>query len=144
MRFNPIPSNTAISLFQALLTARGFQLQPALDQAVQAVGVMAIDPELHRLVPASSLNYLASLRLRGERVFPIPSLIRHAPQLIGYYRMLLGVSKKDFSQANKLGSAHGQPRNVAIQSLERWTPMLKTFVRRWCYLLLNLSKLRNY
>lgn len=62
-----------------------------------------IDADLHRLVPTPSLNYLARLHLRGELVFPVPSIILHAPRLIGYYRMLLGISKKDFSQANKLG-----------------------------------------
>lgn len=101
--------------------ARGLQLQPALDRAVQAVGVAAIDPELHRLVPAPSLDYLAGLHLRGERVFPVPTLIRHTPQLIGYYRMLLGISKKDFSQANKLGYgpwATAEDRNTISRKLE--------------------------
>jgi hypothetical protein len=79
------------------------QLLPALDNAVQAIGVASIDLELHRLVPAGSLTYLASIGLRGERVFPVPAIIRHAPQLIGYYRMLLGISKKDFRQKGRLG-----------------------------------------
>jgi hypothetical protein len=76
--------------------------------------VLSIDSDLHRLVPASTLNYLASLHLRGERVFPVPSIIRHTPQLIGYYRMLLGISKKDFSQARKLG--YGPWANVEAQN----------------------------
>lgn len=114
MRFNPISPSTAIGLFQALLTARGLQLQPALDQAVQIVGVLTIDRELHRLVPPWSLTYLTRRHLRGERVFPVPSIIRHTPQLIGYYRMLLGISKKDFSQANKLG--YGPWANVEARN----------------------------
>lgn len=62
-----------------------------------------IDVELRELVPATALNHVARLGLRGERVFPVPSILEHAPPLIGYYRMLLGISKKDFQQANKLG-----------------------------------------
>lgn len=129
MRFNPILPSTAIGLFQALLTARGLQLQPALDQTVQIVGVLTIDEELHRLVPAESLTYLASLHLRGERVFPVPSIIRHTPQLIGYYRMLLGVSKKDFSQPNKLG--YGPWANVEARNAisVRLDPYLEDFCR---------------
>jgi XcyI restriction endonuclease len=128
VRFNPILPNTAINLFQALLTARGRQLQPALDQAAQVVGVLSIDAELHRLVPTPTLNYLASLNLRGERVFPVPSIIRHAPQLIGYYRMLLGISKKDFSQANKLG--YGTWANAEAQ--ETISARLDPYVEDFC------------
>ncbi len=133
MRFGPIPSNTAISLFQALLTARGLQLQPALAQAVQVVGVLSIDSDLHRLVPASTLNYLASLHLRGERVFPVPSIIRHAPQLIGYYRMLLGISKKGFSQARKLG--YGPWANAEAQNMI--SAKLDPYVEDFCKVLIT-------
>lgn len=126
-RFRSISPDVSISLFQSLLAARGLQLQPALDKAVQVVGVQAIDFDLHRLVPSPALTYLASLNLRGERVFPVPSIIRHAPQLIGYYRMLLGISKKDFSQANKLG--YGPWKNAEERGIisKRLDPYVDSF-----------------
>lgn len=67
------------------------------------MGVARIDRELNELVPSHALNHVARLGLRGERVFPVPSILEHAPPLIGYYRMLLGISKKEFAQTNKLG-----------------------------------------
>jgi hypothetical protein len=85
------------------VVARRLQLQPALGRAVSDVGVTTIDKELRELVTSEALNHVASLGLRGERAFPVPSILEHAPSLIGYYRMLLGISKKEFSQANKLG-----------------------------------------
>lgn len=67
------------------------------------VGVSAIDEELRNLVPSDALNHVARLGLRGERVFPVPVVLEHAPPLIGYYRMLLGLSKKEFGDRGKLG-----------------------------------------
>lgn len=103
LRFAPIPADKTIDLYRALIVARRLQLQPALGQAVSDVGVATIDKELRELVPPEALNHVARLGLRGERVFPVPSILKHAPPLIGYYRMLLGISKKEFSQTNKLG-----------------------------------------
>jgi len=102
MLMKQIPPDFGIDLYTRLLNARRTMLQPALNAAVKAVGVAAIDPDLQRLVPAEALTHLASLGLRGERVFPTPALIRHAPPLIGYYRMLLGLSRKEFRQSERL------------------------------------------
>jgi len=88
----------AIDLYQALLDARRLYLQPALGIAVANIGVVRIDAELQLLVPEPALNHLARLGLRGERVFPVPSIITHTPSLLGYYRMLLGFSKKEFQK----------------------------------------------
>jgi hypothetical protein len=99
----PIPATKAIDLYTGLLKARRTQLHPALNAAVTAVGVEALNLDLQRLVPAEALTHLASLGLRGERVFPTPVILQHAPVLIGYYRMLLGLSRKQFAQGNRLG-----------------------------------------
>lgn len=103
LQFRPIPADTAIDLYTGLVSARRLKLQPALNAAVKAVGVTAIDGELQRLVPAAALTHLATLGIRGERVFPVPSIIKHSPSLIGYYRMLLGLSQKEFAQPQRLG-----------------------------------------
>jgi hypothetical protein len=78
-------------------------LQPALKLAVKAVGVRAINADLQRLVPSEALDHLAGLGLRGERVFPTPAVLRQMPTLIAYYRMLLGISRKEFRQPGRLG-----------------------------------------
>jgi hypothetical protein len=93
---NPLSAILAIELYEALIDARRLYLQPAISEAIKKVGVITIDKELHRLVPTQALNHLAQLGLRGELVFPVPSIIKHSPSLLGYYRMLLGFSKKEF------------------------------------------------
>ena len=103
LRFKRIQADRPIDIYEALVAARRLQLQPALARAVSEVGVAVIDEELKKLVPSGALNHVAGLGLRGERVFPVPSILEHAPPLIGYYRMLLGISKKEFQQTNKLG-----------------------------------------
>lgn len=103
LKFKPVPANMAIDLYTGLINARRLKLQPALNIAVKAVGVTNIDNDLKRLVPPSALDHVASLGLRGERVFPVPVIIKHSPPLIGYYRMLLGLSQKEFKQSQRLG-----------------------------------------
>jgi len=103
-------------------------LQPALSAAVKTVGVAAIDVDLQRLVPTDALNHLGGLSLRGERVFPTPAILRHAPSLIGYYRMLLGISRKEFRQRGRLNYG-------AWESAERdgqLTPVLTSKLDEFC------------
>jgi hypothetical protein len=46
---------------------------------------------------------LASISIRGEFLFPVPCLLRANPRLLGYYRLLLGFSQKEFYSKGKLG-----------------------------------------
>src|SRR5436190_4323979 len=98
-----IPADFGIDLYARLLNARRTMLQPALKVAVKAVGVRAINADLQRLVPSDALDHLAGLGLRGERVFPTPAVLLQMPTLIAYYRMLLGISRKEFRQSARLG-----------------------------------------
>ena len=83
-------------------------------------------------MPTPSLNYLASLHLRGDLVFPVPSIVRYSPVLIGYYRMLLGLSKKEFSQRNKLGYGPW----VGAEQADSLSPRLINFVEEFCQALI--------
>lgn len=129
LRFDPIPSDKPIDLYEALVTARRLQLQPALGHAVSEVGVSIIDRELQQLVPEDALNHVARLGMRGEMVFPVPSILEYAPPLIGYYRMLLGVSKKDFG--DKLG--YGPWKNAEESGII--SPRLVSHLPRFCKIL---------
>ena len=133
LRFKPIPADLAIDLYTGLVNARRTKLQPALNAAVKAVGVAAIDQDLQRLVPAGVLTHLASLGLRGERVFPVPAIIKHAPPLIGYYRMLLGLSQKEFGQSQRLGYAAW----VNAERTGRLSPDLIGALDQFCSALIN-------
>lgn len=46
---------------------------------------------------------MASLGIRGEFLFPVPCLLLANPRLLGYYRLLLGFSQKEFFNKTKLG-----------------------------------------
>lgn len=96
--FRALEPDRAIDLFARLKEARPLYLQPALAHAIAEVGVDVIDRELKALVSTKALTALAKLGIRGERVFPTPSILRAKPPLIAYYRMLLGLSQKAFSQ----------------------------------------------
>jgi hypothetical protein len=47
-------------------------------------------------VGAQRLRHIASFGLRGELLFPVPCLLTGKPNLIAYYRLLLGFSQKEF------------------------------------------------
>lgn len=80
----------------ALSEIRRHYLQDALRTAVSALAIPAIDGELASFVPVHSLTTLASHGLRGELMFPAPSVLRASPRLLGYYRLLYGYSRKEF------------------------------------------------
>jgi hypothetical protein len=84
--------------------ARRLFLQEALRAAIAAtVDLAVIDSELRELAPLGELQKLASCGLRGELVFAVPSLLEVKPNLLGYYRLLLGFSQKEFYGKLKLG-----------------------------------------
>ena len=84
------------SFAAALSEIRTLYLQDALREAVNSLAVPTIDQELAAIVPAHSLTALASHGLRGEMMFPVPSILQANPRLLGYYRLLYGYSKKEF------------------------------------------------
>lgn len=81
-----------------LKSERGKILRDALKEAVGKVGVQAIDRELHDLVDSNALNRLGSFGLRGEVLFAVPCLIKEKPTIAGYYRLVLGISQKEYGR----------------------------------------------
>jgi hypothetical protein len=51
---------------------------------------------LHEFVGSERLSFIARKGLRGELVFPVPVVLSSKPTLLGYYRLLLGFSQKEF------------------------------------------------
>ena len=82
---------------------RKIYLQQALSTAIQAVELQLLNKELDALTPVEDLRALASRGIRGEFVFALPIIIQTKPSLLGYYRLLLGYSQKEFYQKCKLG-----------------------------------------
>lgn len=82
---------------QRLKELKGTVLQKALLETISSFDLQQVDRELHELVAPEYLSRMAQLGLRGELLFPIPSILVRKPSVVGYYRLLLGFSQKDFS-----------------------------------------------
>jgi hypothetical protein len=92
----PVP-DTQIGFATRLLEARRTYLQDAMFEAVSRLGdVRVLDHEAHVLAPAAGLRVLAARGLRAEVAFALPTVLRANPRLIGYYRLVLGFSRKFF------------------------------------------------
>ncbi|MCF6287574.1 MAG: XcyI family restriction endonuclease [Candidatus Hydrogenedentes bacterium] len=80
----------------ALLHLRKTMLQDALGACITELDLVQVDRELADTAPSDSLKALAGNGLRGELLFAVPCVLSKNPRLLGYYRMLLGHSKKLF------------------------------------------------
>ena len=88
--------NTQINFAAALRKIRKVYLQDALSATAASMDIETIDRELHQYADHSSLQMLARKGLRGELLFAVPCLFMKNPYLLGYYRLLLGYSQKEF------------------------------------------------
>ena len=75
---------------------RTLYLQDALSATIDDIDMPLLDSQLAQYVPQGHLKKLARHGLRGELVFPVPCLFEINPRLLGYYRLLLGFSQKEF------------------------------------------------
>lgn len=75
---------------------RSIYLQNALLETIRDLDIVTIDRELSEFVSTADLASLAQHGLRGELLFAVPSVLRANPYLLGYYRLLLGYSQKEF------------------------------------------------
>jgi len=85
-----------VAFHKLLVAARKTYLIDALSEALGHVDPATVKAEITFHVPADALMILAATGVRDEHVFPVPSVLRHSPALVGYYRLLLGVSQKGF------------------------------------------------
>ncbi len=91
------------SFYYRLNAIRQTYLHAALRDAVEQVELDALNAELREFVSSKSLKRVAKFGLRGELVFPVPSLLRSSPFLLGYYRLLFGFSQKEFYNKGPFG-----------------------------------------
>jgi hypothetical protein len=94
----PVP-DLQIDFSFALERMRGLYLQEALSATIDKLDITKLDKELGKYVPKASLKALAVGGLRGELVFVVPCVLEANPFLLGYYRLLLGFSQKEFYSA---------------------------------------------
>lgn len=78
-------------------------LAPALAAAVSGCDLQRLDADLHGIVGSQRLALVAGDGLRGEVLFPTPYLLGVRPSLLGYYRLLYGLSQKEFYSKGPFG-----------------------------------------
>ncbi len=93
--------NLQIDFALALKRFRAVYLQSALLETVRNLNIAELDKQLAEFVPAHDLATLAQYGLRAELLFPVPALLEANPYLLGYYRLLMGYSQKEFYGRDK-------------------------------------------
>jgi hypothetical protein len=91
----PYPSKQ-IAFHQLLVAARATILHGALADALENADPDIVGRQISRLSPAAARKVLARAGIRDEHVFATPAVLEARPTTLGYYRLLLGVSKKAF------------------------------------------------
>lgn len=90
-----------ISFAFILKKFRATYLQNALFETVKAMKIAEIDKQLARYVLDRDLALMAQYGLRGELLFAVPVVLEQNPYLLGYYRLLMGYSQKEFYSRDK-------------------------------------------
>jgi hypothetical protein len=85
-----------VGFHQLLVAARKKFLVDALSEALGMINQGEIKAQIAQYVPGDVQRLLAASGMRDEYVFPVPSIIKVKPALVGYYRLLLGAPQKAF------------------------------------------------
>lgn len=112
-KFNFPSPELQIGFALELKKFRSKYLQGALLETIQRLDITEIDKELAVYVPKHDLATLAKFGLRGELLFPVPGILMANPFLLGYYRLLMGYSQKEFYGKDKgFGVGHFKSMEV--------------------------------
>ena len=109
MTINLEPPALQVDFAFSLKEVRERLLVDALQSCVQQIDLTILDSQLHLFSDAEALKRLAMYGLRGELLFAVPCILEHNPELLGYYRLLLGYSQKAFYTS---GSGVGQFKSM--------------------------------
>jgi hypothetical protein len=95
-QFPPFSPDLQLQFWARLQQIRNKYLSDALSQTIKDLDITKLDGELAVFVGSARLAAVAAYSLRGETFFPVPYLLRTKPMLLGYYRLLYGLSQKEF------------------------------------------------
>lgn len=98
----------------ALKRFRASYLQNALFETVRGMKISDIDKQLANYVPDKDLALMAQYGLRGELLFAVPAILEQNPHLLGYYRLLMGYSQKEF-YGNDKGFGAGPFKSMEVR-----------------------------
>jgi len=98
----------------------------ALQDALKTIDPLALKAEASEMVPVDAQRLIAASGIRDEFVFPLPVVIRQRPELVGYYRLLLGAPQKSFYSA-VTGMARFRALEMGQSPGARVEPQIKPF-----------------
>jgi hypothetical protein len=85
-----------LAFYRRLQEVRHTFLLDALLETAARLRIPELDQQLARFASNAGLQRMAAWGLRGEIVFAVPYVLEENPRLLGYYRLLLGFSQKQF------------------------------------------------
>ncbi|MFZ2448171.1 MAG: XcyI family restriction endonuclease [Syntrophobacteraceae bacterium] len=123
--FPLIKPNLQISFYFKLQAIRDLYFHEAIKKTIEALDIKVLDEQLSSYVDAASLKRVASFGLRGEVFFAVPCLLEQNPFLLGYYRLLLGLSQKELFNKGPFGRFKGlEERGEIPRSVKSQIPAL--------------------
>lgn len=90
--------DTQIDLYAKLQAVRNRYLYEAMKATISDpdFDLETLEKHIKKFVPAGQRKKLTAASLSVNVFFPVPYLLQKNPSLLGYYRLLLGFSKKAF------------------------------------------------
>jgi hypothetical protein len=103
IQFPVLVPTLQIGFYAKFVEAQKEYLLTALLNLVNHLEINRLDQELSLFAGEAKLRYLAKYGLRGELLYPVPYLLIEKPRLLGYYRLFLGFSQKEFYNSGPFG-----------------------------------------
>jgi hypothetical protein len=133
--FPTINPNLQVSFYYRLQALRDLYLREALKETVKKLDLREVDVQLNSAVAPAALNRVASYGVRGEVFFPVPCVIEANPFLLGYYRLLFGLSQKEFYSKGPFG------KFKKLEDLGEIPENLKSEVEKLCQSLIRTAEI---
>ena len=122
---------------QMLVAARKTVLMDALSEVLSQLEPTVTKKQILAYVPPDSQKILAAAGIRDEHIFPVPSVLEKKPTLVGYYRLVLGISQKRFYRK---GTGMGPFKSMETRGL--FNPKKRPDLDRFCTVMAeNLAEL---
>lgn len=110
-----------------LWKARQTGLHQAVSNAAASIPAKTLRAEILAHAPGVGLTVLQGTSVRDEEVFATPSLLTAAPGALAYYRLLLGISQKQFYER-----VTGLNIFKAMEEAQRISPAARTRLSDLC------------
>lgn len=131
LEFPVIDPDLQITFYYRLKEIKDSYFFAALSQTIDVLDIPTLDKELAKYVKPEYLKKLAKFHMRGEVFFPVPYILQNNPKLVGYYRLLFGISQKEFYSKGPFGTFKHMEEKGSINP--KALPYIEAFSRSLIY-----------